>query len=146
VDGESAGKTLIAAFDEVFAQLGGELGTVRDIDDLSWEALESVLRAERCALHDPLRGGPHDRLAALVHLGRAIGDAPEGRFPAMRLASLALDLAVGGGPTDPKLTEAARRALLRATEDAPRNADLVEALAALSLRVGDADGAEERAR
>jgi tetratricopeptide (TPR) repeat protein len=146
VDGESAGRTLIAAFDEIFAQLGGELGTVRDIDDLSWEALESVLRAERCALHDPLRGGPHDRLAALVHLGRAIGDAPEGRFPAMRLASLALDVAVGGGPTDPKLTEAARRALLRATEDAPRNADLLEALAALSLRLGDADAAEERAK
>jgi tetratricopeptide (TPR) repeat protein len=146
VDGESAGKTLIAAFDEIFAQLGGELGTVRDIDDLSWEALESVLRAERCALHDPLRGGPHDRLAAMVHLGRAIGDAPDGRYPATRLAALALDVAVGGGPTDPKLTDAALRALLRATEDAPRNADLMEALAALSLRVGDPDAAEDRAR
>ncbi|MBX3207290.1 MAG: tetratricopeptide repeat protein [Labilithrix sp.] len=144
VDGESAGKTLIAAFEEIFAQLGGELGTVRDIDDLSWEALESVLRAERCALHDPLRGGPHDRLAAMVHLGRAIGDAPDGRFPAMRLAALALDVAVGGG-TDPKLTEAALRALVRATEDAPRNADLLEALAALSLRLGDADAAEAHA-
>lgn len=144
VDGESAGKTLIAAFEEVFTQLGGELGTVRDIDDLSWEALESVLRAERCALHDPLRGGPHDRLAAMVHLGRAIGDAPECRFPATRLAALALDLAVGGA-TDPKLTEAALRALVRATEDAPNNADLLEALAALSLRLGDADAAEARA-
>jgi tetratricopeptide (TPR) repeat protein len=144
VDGESAGKTLIAAFEEIFAQLGGELGNVRDIDDLPWEALESVLRAERCALHDPLRGGPHDRLAALVHLGRAIGDAPEGRFPAMRLASLALDVAVGGGPPDHKLTEAARRALVRATADAPRNADLIEALAALSLRLGDPEAAEDR--
>ncbi len=144
VDGESAGKTLIAAFEEIFTQLGGELGTVRDIDDLSWEALESVLRAERCALHDPLRGGPHDRLAAMVHLGRAIGDAPEGRFPATRLAALALDVAVGGA-TDPKLAEAAVRALVRATEDAPNNADLLEALAALSLRLGDADAAEARA-
>ncbi len=145
VDGESAGKTLIAAFEEIFAQLGGELGTVRDIHDLSWEALESVLRAERCALHDPLRGGPHDRLAAMVHLGRAIGDAPEGRFPATRLAALALDVAVGGS-TDPKLAEAAFRALVRATEDAPRNPDLLEALAALSLRLGDAEAAETRAR
>jgi len=145
VDGESAGKTLIAAFEEIFTQLGGELGTVRDIDDLSWEALESVLRAERCALHDPLRGGPHDRLAAMVHLGRAIGDAPEGRFPATRLAGLALDVAVGGA-TDPKLAEAALRALVRATEDAPHNTDLLEALAALSLRLGDADAAEARAR
>jgi tetratricopeptide (TPR) repeat protein len=144
VDGESAGRTLIAAFEEIFTQLGGELGTVREIDDLSWEALESVLRAERCALHDPLRGGPHDRLAAMAHLGRAIGDAPESRFPATRLAALALDVAVGGH-VDTKLTEAAFRALVRATEDAPRNADLVEALAALSLRLGDADSAEERA-
>ena len=144
VDGESAGKTLIAAFEEIFTQLGGELGTVRDIDDLSWEALESVLRAERCALHDPLRGGPHDRLAAMVHLGRAIGDAPEGRFPATRLAALALDVAVGGA-TDPKLAEAALRALVRANEDAPHNTDLLEALAALSLRLGDADAAEARA-
>lgn len=147
VDGESAGKTLIAAFEEVFAQMGGggELGNVRDIDDLSWEALESVLRAERCALHDPLRGGPHDRLAAMVHLGRAIGDAPEGRFPASRLAALALDVAVGV-PTDPKLAEAAQRALVRATEDAPNNADLIEALAALSLRLGNPDAAEAHAR
>ncbi|MBX3259774.1 MAG: tetratricopeptide repeat protein [Labilithrix sp.] len=145
VDGESAGRTLLAAFEEIFAQLGGELGTVRDIGDLSWEALESVLRAERCALHDPLRGGPHDRLAAMVHLGRAIGDAPDGRFPATRLAALALDVAVGGA-TDPKLTEAALRALVRATEDAPRNADLLEALAALSLRLGDADAADAHAR
>ncbi len=146
VDGESAGKTLIAAFEDVFAQLGsgGELGNVRDIDDLSWEALESVLRAERCALHDPLRGGPHDRLAAMVHLGRAIGDAPESRFPGSRLAALALDVAVGG-PTDTKLAEAAQRALVRATEDAPKNADLIEALAALSLRLGNTDAAEAHA-
>ncbi|HVH42448.1 MAG TPA: tetratricopeptide repeat protein [Labilithrix sp.] len=145
VDGESAGKTLLAAFEEIFTQIGGELGIVRDIGDLSWEPLESVLRAERCALHDPMRGGPHDRLAAMVHLGRAIGDAPDGRFPATRLASLALDVAVGGS-SDPKLAEAAFRALVRANEDAPRNADLIEALAALSLRLGDSESAEERAR
>jgi tetratricopeptide (TPR) repeat protein len=145
VDGESAGKTLIAAFEECFSQLDIELGTVRDIDDLSWEALESVLRAERCALHDPLRGGPHDRLAAMVHLGRAIGDAPDGRFPATRLAALALDVAVGG-PTDAKLAHAAKRALARAREDAPRNADLIEALAALSLRLGNPDEAAAYAR
>lgn len=145
VEGDSAGKTLIAAFDEAFAQLGVELGTVRDIGDLPWEALESVLRAERCALHDPLRGGPHDRLAAMAHLERAIGDAPEGRFPATRLAALALDVAMGG-LTDAKLAEAARRALVRAIEDAPHNADLLEALAALCLRQGNAVAAEAHAR
>ena len=121
VDGENAGRALLAALDELWSQLDGELGTMRDIGDLSWEALESVLRAERCALHDPLRGGPHDRLAAMVHLGRAIGDAPDARFPASRLASLALDVATSV-PADRKLAEAALRALVRATADAPKEA------------------------
>ncbi len=147
VDGENAGKALIAALEEAWSQLPGDLGqlgSVRDIVDLPWEALESVLRAERCALHDPLRGGPHDRLAAMVHLGRAIGDAPEARYPATRLAALALDVAVAT-PSDPKLADAALRALHRAIEVAPDDADLVEALAALHLRVGNSDEAERRA-
>jgi tetratricopeptide (TPR) repeat protein len=147
VDGENAGRALLAALDDLWAQLDtstSQLGTVRDIGDLSWEALESVLRAERCALHDPLRGGPHDRLAAMVHLGRAIGDAPDARFPASRLASLALDLATFV-PADRKLADAALRALVRATADAPDNADLLEAIAALTLRVGNGEDAELRA-
>lgn len=145
VDGENAGRAVIEALEEAWSQLDGELGTVRDIGDLSWEALESVLRAERCALHDPLRGGPHDRLAALVHLGRAIGDAPDASFPASRLASLALDVAIAT-PGDPKLADAAIRALQRATLDAPGNTDLIEAVAALHLRIGNADEAERCAR
>ena len=147
VDGENAGRALLAALDELWSQLEtstSQLGTVRDIGDLSWEALESVLRAERCALHDPMRGGPHDRLAAMVHLGRAIGDAPDARFPASRLASLALDMATVM-PADRKLAEAALRALERATTDAPANADLIEAIAALTLRVGKGEDAELRA-
>lgn len=146
VDGENAGRALLAALDELWSQLdvASELGTVRDIGDLSWEALESVLRAERCALHDPLRGGPHDRLAAMVHLGRAIGDAPDARFPASRLAALALDVAAYAS-ADPKLADAALRALVRATEDAPGNVDLVEAIAALTLRLGRHEEAELRA-
>jgi tetratricopeptide (TPR) repeat protein len=143
VDGDTAGSALIAALEEAWRDIGGELGVVRDIGDLSWGALESVLLAERCALHDPMRGGPHDRLAAMVHLGRAVGDAPDARFPAGRLAALALDVAIAGG-VDDRLTDAAFRALERATADAPRNADLVEAVAALLLRRGDADGAEAR--
>lgn len=145
VDGEHAGRALLAALDEAWSSLDGELGTVRDIGDLSWEALESVLRAERCALHDPLRGGPHDRLAAMVHLGRAIGDAPDASFPASRLAALALDVAVAG-PADPRLADAALRALVRATSDAPSNPDLIEAVAALHLRMGEIDEAESRAQ
>jgi len=146
VDGENAGRSLLDALEDLWSQLDmkTELGTVRDIGDLPWEALESVLRAERCALHDPLRGGPHDRLAAMVHLGRAIGDAPESRFPASRLASLALDVAAFPS-NDTKLAAAALRALERAMEDAPRNVDLVEAVAALTLRIGNGEDAERRA-
>ncbi len=82
VDPARAGETVLDAFSEVWSALDGDLGAVRDIRDLNWDALESVLRAERCALHDPHRGGPHDRLAAMLHLGRAIFDAPASRFPA----------------------------------------------------------------
>jgi tetratricopeptide (TPR) repeat protein len=80
----------------------------------------------------------------MVHLGRAIGDAPEARYPASRLAALALDVAVSSGE-DPRLADAALRALVRATEDAPTNVDLVEAVAALLLRIGDGEAAERRA-
>lgn len=146
VDGENAGRAVLEALVDLWSQLdvATELGTVRDIGDLSWEALESVLRAERCALHDPLRGGPYDRLAAMVHLGRAIGDAPDARFPASRLAALALDVAAFAS-ADRKLADAALRALERATEDAPNNVDLLEAIAALMLRLGKKDDAEKRA-
>lgn len=142
VDDENAGRALLRAFDELWSQLGGELGGIREIGDLSWDALESVLHAERCALHDPHRGGPHDRLAAMMHLGRAIGDAPEAHLPAARLAALALEAAMEGH--DPKLTEAARRTIARATKDAPSNVALAEASAALALRTGDLDEAERR--
>ena len=80
IDGAHAGETLLSAFADVWGKVGGELGLVRDIGDLGWEALESILRAERCVLHDPSRNGPHDRLAAMLHLGRAVGDAPFARL------------------------------------------------------------------
>ena len=143
LEGEHAGAGLLGAFDELWQTVGGELGRVHDIRDLRWDALESVIRAERCALHDPMRGGPHDRLAAMVHLGRAIGDAPDARFPAGRLAALALETGMTRA-TDPKLAASAVRALERAAIDAPGQLDLVEAMAALEIRVGRARDAERR--
>ena len=143
LDGAHAGASLVGAFEQLGARLGGEIGALGGVRDLEWEALESVLRAERCVLHDPLRGGPHDRLAAMLHLGRAIGDAPLARYPAERLASIALDTAMGQ-TLDAKLAEAAARALARAVEDAPRSVELVEALAALEVRLGHARDAERR--
>jgi tetratricopeptide (TPR) repeat protein len=148
VEGEHAGASLLKAFEEILGPIGAQLGAARDIHGLNWEALESVLRAERCVLFDPARGGPHDRLAAMAHLERAIGDAPDARFPASRLAALAIELASsdGGNAADGKLADAAQRALLRARDDAPTSPDLIEALAALSLRRGDREGAEALAR
>jgi len=141
VDGARAGETLLSAFSDVWGKVGGELGLVRDIGDLGWEALESILRAERCVLHDPQRNGPHDRLAAMLHLGRAVGDAPFASFPAGRLAAVALETATS--PLfDVRLASAALRALDRATEDAPSQLDLLEATAALHARLGHSRQAE----
>jgi Flp pilus assembly protein TadD len=144
LDGPRAGETVVAALAEVWSRIGGELGLVRDIGDLGWEALESVLRGERCLLHDPARSGPHDRLAAMLHLGRAVGDAPEARFPAGRLAAVALESAMAPA-SDTRLADAALRALTRAAEDAPAQIELLEATAALHVRIGNAAEAESRA-
>lgn len=143
LDGEGAGTSLVEALEELWANLGGDIGALRSLRDLEWEPLESVLFAERCALHDPARGGPHDRLAAMLHLGRAIGEAPAARYPVDRLASIALDT-VAGPTQDPKLTAAAVRALERAALDASTNLDVIEPLAALLIRRGRPEDAERR--
>jgi tetratricopeptide (TPR) repeat protein len=143
LDGGDAGATLVRCLEQLGSSLGGEIGALRDLRELGWEALESVLRAERCVLHDPTRGGPHDRVAAMLHLGRAIGDAPKARYPAVRLAALAFDIAEGG-PCDPRVAAAAVRALEGAAADAPGNVDLLEALAAVHLCLRRPRDAERR--
>ena len=144
LDGELAGRHLLAALAELSAQVGSDATPLQDLGELGWDALESVLRAERCALHDPARGGPHDRLAAMAHLGRAIEEAPASPFAGRRLAAMAIDTAMTGG--DPRLAEAALRALARAADDAPEQTEILEATAALELRVGRAAEAEVHAR
>jgi tetratricopeptide (TPR) repeat protein len=143
IDDEHAGAGLVGALERLCAGLGGEIGAMRGLRELRWESLESVLRAERCALHDPQRGGPHDRLAAMLHFGRAIEDAPAARYPVERLTWIALEAAQGGA-LDPKLTAASVRALERALDDAPAHLELGEALAALLLRTGRPHEAERR--
>jgi tetratricopeptide (TPR) repeat protein len=143
LDGDRAGASVVDAFDRLCGRLQGEVGALAGIRELGWESLESVLRAERCALHDPARGGPYDRLAAMIHLGRAIGDAPHARYPIDRLASLALE-AASDPSLDGKLASAAVRALERAVADAFTNPELAEALAAVLLRVGRFHDAERR--
>lgn len=145
LDEETAGKDVVAALESLCSDVASELGLVRDVADLPWEALESVLRAERCVLHNPLRGGPHDRLAALVHLGRAVSDAPSARFPAGRLAAVALDTVLAK-PDDARIARAAIRAVERALDDSPDQPELLEALAALHVRSGSPSLAEEHVR
>lgn len=145
LDSENAGGLVLSLFDHLFRQIEGDLGTVRDIEGLSWEVLESVLHAERCVVHDPSRGGPHDSMAALMHLGRAVLDAPNAVFPAGRLAALALD-AVTSKPSDERLAHATLRTLVRAATDAPEQLALSEATAALELRMGLVSAAESRVR
>ena len=143
VDPERAGATVVGAFEKLWSGLGGEIGALQGLRELGWEPLESVLRAERCALHDPARGGPHDRLAAMLHLGRAIEDAPAARYPVERLSAMALEAAMGA-TLDPKIAASAVRALERAVDDAPARIELLEALAALLLRIGRPREAERR--
>lgn len=142
-DPDGAGASIVSAFEELSKSVGAELGMLPELRDLGWDAIESVLYAERCALHDPSRGGPYDQLAAMVHLGRAVGEAPTCRFAAGRLAALALEAAVTSAP-DAKITQSALRALERATDDAPTQLELVEAMAALEIRAGRAPCAERR--
>lgn len=139
---DDAGKSVAEAFDRVFREVGGQLDLGARIGDLDWEPLESVLYAERAALYDPLRAEPHDRLAALIHLGRAVEESPASRYPAGRLAHLALETAATG---DRKLAEAGHRALSRAASDAPTSIELLEACAALELRFGGSVEAEAAA-
>lgn len=134
-----AGRAVAETCDRVFREMGGELDLASRVGELEWEALESILYAERAAIYDPVRGEPHDRMAALIHLGRAVEEAPRSRYAASRLSHLALEAAMLG---DRRLAEAGHRALARASADAPANIDLLEARAALELRLGSTVEAE----
>ncbi|MFO0674942.1 MAG: tetratricopeptide repeat protein [Polyangiaceae bacterium] len=145
LDGPTAGATLTAVLEGLFSKLGVSLGPIEAIRDLDWDALESVLRAERNALVDPARGVSHDRMAALMFLGRAVGDAPTCPFPAGRLANLAVETVLATAP-DARAVDATTRTLERALADAPAQIDLVEALATVLARQGRLDESESRAR
>jgi tetratricopeptide (TPR) repeat protein len=145
LDEGQAGTSLLEAFDELWRKMGGEPGLPRELGGLGWEALESVLLAERCNLHDAARGGPHDRLAAMMHLSRAVEEAPDSRFAAGRLAAVAIE-AAASAKSDPSIIAAALRTLTRATHDAPAQIDLLEACAAIQVRLGHAADAEGHAR
>ncbi|CAN5137644.1 hypothetical protein BH09MYX1_BH09MYX1_05240 [soil metagenome] len=140
-DDEDAGRVLVRAFRELAEALAGDMTALSDLESATWDALVSVLHAERCCLVDPKHGDARDRTAAIVHLARAIADAPQCRYPAGRLAALALDTAVRPG-IDKRLVETALRVLIGTVEDAPNHPELLEATSVLHLRAGDAANAE----
>lgn len=141
VDDGAAGHDIVRIVREALAASGGELGILEDIGQLSWDTLESVLHAERCALHDPVRGGLHDPWAALTHLGRAVLESPSATYPVVRLS--ALSVLVGMTTRDERLAEAALRAVEGAARDAVERVEPYEAAAFLRVRRGDHAAAEE---
>ncbi len=141
--GQDDAGSAVAALLRVFCnKIDADIGHAEQIDDLDWAALESVLRAERCVVPNPLKGGAKDRFAALGHLERALSDAPTSRFAASRLAACAMEAAF----TAPSATlaQAAIRSVTRALGDAPRQVELLEASAAMELRFGNSIEAEAR--
>lgn len=140
-DGEDAGKVIVRALRELAEAISGDVTALADLEPATWDALVSILQAERCCLVDPKHGDARDRTAAIVHLARAIADAPQCRYPAGRLAALALDTAVRPG-VDKRLVETALRVLQGTIDDAPNHPELLEATAVLHLRAGDAVSAE----
>ena len=129
LDDDTAGAGLLRVLGSFSAPLEADLGALAELSSLSWEALESVLRAERAVLLGRTREG--SRRSALLYLGRALADAPEASFPALRLGALALEAAGAG---DEALLATAQRALASALEDAPHQVPLLEAAAVLAAR------------
>lgn len=115
---EDAGADLVTAFETFAKELQIDWGPLRELRPLSWASLESLLYAERAALYDPTRGGPHDALAALSYFERAVSEDSTHALPKGRLAVFAVELAAAPRHDD-KMAQAALRALLRAdAEDA----------------------------
>ena len=141
LDDQDAGTVLVRSLRELAERIDGDLGLLADLEGVPWEALESVLRAERCTMVDPAHGDAHDRLAAVLHLARAIADAPQARFAAGRLAALALDTSHRPG-IDARIAASALRALVGAISDAPQHVELLEATSVMHLRAGDPANAE----
>jgi tetratricopeptide (TPR) repeat protein len=123
-----------------------------DLRGLPWEALAEVLRAEKLLLPEanlPENEAESSRRlsAALLYLGRAVSEAPEAPFPARRLAAVVSSVLAQArqGRPDPATVAAARRAILRATQDAPKRPEPAEVAVVAALSEGDLVGAEARA-
>ncbi|HEY1954196.1 MAG TPA: hypothetical protein VGH28_01250, partial [Polyangiaceae bacterium] len=139
LDADGAGRSILSTLETLCARVGGDVGALRGIESLGWDALESVLMAETWRVRALSGSDPSGAVAALAHLGRAVSDARDPTFPADRLATLALEMARSG--SDARALEAALRTLVTASTDAPASATVEAAAAAVCLRLarlGDA--------
>lgn len=140
-DEENAGRVLVSLLRDSLEPLGYVLGPVADLATLSWEALASVLRAEKAALLDATPHGPGDPVAAMMHLARAVSDSPENVYAARRLAAFAHAYAEAHRFAKPE-AENVLRTLEGAVRDAPEQLELAEALALVHAHGGESARAE----
>jgi len=144
-DEENAGRVLVSLLRDSLEPLGYVLGPVADLATLSWEALASVLRAEKAALLDATPHGPGDPVAAMMHLARAVSDSPENVYAARRLAAFAHAYAEAHRFAKPE-AENVLRTLEGAVRDAPEQLELAEALALVHAHGGESARAETLAQ
>ncbi len=145
LDADGAGRSIVTTLESLCARVGGDVGALRGLEGLGWDALESVIMAETWRVRALSGTDPSGVVAALAHLGRAVSEARDASFPAERLATIAIEMA--RGPNDERALEAALRTLDAARDDSPAAA-LDSASAALCLRLGrvpDAIAHAERA-
>lgn len=109
-----AGAGLVRILQELAATLGFDVGDLEQLATLGWEPLESALRAEAALAGSPSRTEEEGQLAALVHLSRALGDAPSSGYLATRLAALAEHVF---WQRDPVMVATATRALAAHASD-----------------------------
>jgi tetratricopeptide (TPR) repeat protein len=133
LDADGAGRSIVGALASLCARVGGDVGKLRGLEGLGWDALESVIMAETWRVRALSGADPGGVVAALAHLGRAVSEARDATFPAERLATVAIEMA--RGPADERALEGALRALEGARDDSV-SASLDAASAALSLRLG----------
>jgi tetratricopeptide (TPR) repeat protein len=150
IDTEDAGASVERALAEAMRAINAWTGrsvfetSAGALAGLDWEALESVLLAERCELNDPRRNGPYDRASALVHFERAADDAPTATYPRERLAVVARHAAHVS--KDARADEAVLRTVTRALGATPQHVGLQDAALTLEVKRGAMADAEVRAR
>ncbi len=138
LDADGAGRSIVTTLASLCARVDGDVGALRGLEGLNWDALESVIMAETWRVRALSGADPSGVVAALAHLGRAVSEARDSSFPAERLATVAIEMA--RGPADDRTLESALRTLSLAREDSPA-ALLDVASAALCLRLGRAQEA-----